>query len=173
LVNGVIKPLIEANEKILLCGTSNASIDSVLVEVSRCGLKPDVLNKITRLGSKPEDFDEVVRENFRLPEDWMERVDEIEKTRLMFACTVKGVHNDILSRGDFSAAVVLGADKLTDAAGWGVLLRARQTVLVGKVHEAGDQDEYYLFQRLRRADHFPTVEAGAQETQEPVVVDLD
>ena len=173
----LISPLISANERVLLCGTSHGIIDSVLVRLIEV-VGSSTLNRITRLASKSQDLVQSVRERLMLPDDWMTRIDEIEKSRILFACTVKAVHHDILSRGDFSVAIVLGADKVPDAALWGVMIRARQVVLVGSTDPPnfGDMDDY-LFNRLSRDKTVPIVQVGREDegTQAPIthVVELE
>jgi hypothetical protein len=109
-----------------------------------------------------------------LPADWPEHIAEIEKTTKMFACTVKAVHHDILSRGDFDLAVVIDVHKLPDAALWGVLLRARQVLLVGTAAQSEESGDLYLFQRLLGQGTVPVVRWTQPPKLEPdTVVILD
>ena len=173
IVKDILLPLISHQERILLCGTSHGSIDEVLMGLLSCGDSDEkMIERITRIASKPEDLVEKVRDSFMLPQDWLTRIDEIERSRVMFACTVKAVHHDILSRGDFGVAIVLGADRIPDAALWGVMIRARQVLLVGNVDKQlgeGDSEDNYLFRRLVKHRTCPIIDIGGQETQMPIV----
>ena len=171
VVEEVVKPLLEKDERILLCGTSHGGIDSILSELLASGLSEDVLKRITRLASKPTDVIEGVRETMLLPENWMATVADIEASRLMFACTVKAVHHDILSRGDFGVAIVIDAHRVPDAALWGVLIRARQVVLVGDSTGEKDTEGQFLFKRLLETPGAPTVDWGPKAEVE--VVELE
>ena len=173
LVAELVSPLLLQEERVLVCGPSHGSVDSVLSALQSVGLSEEILSRVTRLASKPEDVVESVRERMLLPENWLENIAEIEKTRLLFACTVKAVHQDILSRGDFNVAIVLGADRIPDAALWGVLLRARQVVLVGT--SSSEEDDKIFFQRSIKAASVPVLrwQGPEQKTTDHDVVVLD
>jgi hypothetical protein len=173
LVAELVSPLLLQEERVLVCGTSHGSVDNVLTALQSVGLSDETLSRITRLASKPEDVEESVRERMLLPDNWMEHIAEIEKTRLLFACTVKAIHHDILSRGDFNVAIVLGADRIPDASLWGVLLRARQVVLVGT--SCGEGDDKVFFHTSIKAESVPVLRwQGAEpKTADHDVVVLD
>jgi hypothetical protein len=170
LVGEVISPLLLQEERVLLCATSHTAVDNVLGVLLKAGLGDSVLDRATRLASKPTDVPEEIREKMLLPEDWMARMDEIEKSRLMFACTVKATHHDILCRGDFNLAVVVDAHTLSDPALWAVLLRARQVLLIGS-HELTDERPLALFQRMLKAPKAPVVRWNAPTEDNIVVLD--
>jgi CRISPR/Cas system-associated exonuclease Cas4 (RecB family) len=172
LVGELISPLLLQKERVLVCGTSHGLVDSVLEALLSAGLGEDILSKVTRLASKPEDVVESVRERMLIPKDWAEKADEFEKSRLMYACTVKAVHHDILSRGDFNVAVVLGADRTPDALLWGVMLRSRQVVLVGSDSQE-DNTETMIFHRLVNANKSPVVQWDSAEVDNETVVVID
>ena len=170
LVGEVVSPLLLQEERVLLCGTSHSAVDNVLTALLKAGLGESVLSRVTRLASKPTDVPEDVRQRMMLPEDWMKRMDEIEKSRLMFACTVKAAHHDILCRGDFNLAVVVDAHTVSDPALWAVLLRARQVLLVGSP-ELKDDQPVGLFQRMVKAPKAPVVRWVGAPDDNIVVLD--
>ena len=141
----IISPALEREgNRILLCAPSHDKLDMVL---EQCIAGMD--KKITRIASKALDAMENVRSKYMLPEDWMWKVDEIEKSTSLFACTVKAVHHELLSRGNFNVAVVIDAHKVPDALLWGVLIRARQVLLIGRSSDDCQSPEDFLFKRLR------------------------
>ena len=155
LVAEVVSPLLLQQERILLCGTSHASVDNILRALLSAGLSGELLSRVTRLASKPDDVAEGVRDRMLLPQDWSENIGQLEQSRLMFACSVKAVHHDILSRGDFNLAIVVDAQRVSDPALWAVLLRARQVLLFGPEPSSETDSPAVLFQRLLKAGTCP------------------
>ena len=124
----IIKGLISKKERVLLCGSSHDAIDTVLEKIVE-NLDESYHGRITRIASRPEDVRERLR-GFVIPDNWDKDPDNFEKSRVLIACTVKAVHHDLLSRGDFNCAIVVGANKTPDPFLWGVMVRSRQVVLV-------------------------------------------
>ena len=174
LIGEIISPYILKNSRILICATSHTAVDSVLTLLQASGVLSSLQGRVTRLASKPEDVAEAVRETMSLPTNWQEQIGEIEEMTKIFACTVKAVHHDLLSRGDFDLAVVIDANKLTDAALWGVLLRSRQVLLVGSPSAGEDDSEdLHLFRRLVASDKVPVARWREEKREELETVVID
>jgi hypothetical protein len=142
VVNEIIVPLLTTDRRILVCGTSHESVDFLLEEILKA-ITDTMKARISRIASRPEDTSAGVKDVL-LPEDWCNRIDEIESSRSLVACTVKAVHHDLLCRGDFDFSIILGADKVPDPSLWGVLLRCRQAVLLPSLATnilKGEQEE--------------------------------
>jgi hypothetical protein len=157
IVDELILPVLQS--RVLLCAPSHESVDQVLVKlVQQLGkTDPDLIQRITRLASRPEDVDETLRTdptNMMLPSDWINRIDTFSQSRVLYACTAKAVHHDLLCPGDFELAIVVGADKVSDPNLWGVLLRAKKIVLIGSSRQRDEENldpdasPPYLFARL-------------------------
>ena len=68
-------------------------------------------------------------------------------------------------------AIVIDAHRVPDAALWGVLIRARQVVLVGDSTGEKDTEGQFLFKRLLETPGAPTVDWGPKAEVE--VVELE
>lgn len=116
------------DKRVLLCGSSHEAIDFI-VEPLIMAVNEALRSRISRIASRPEDVRETVRP-YIIPDDWDKDPEVFERSRLVVACTVKAVHHDLLSRGDFDCAVVVGANKAPDPLLWGVMVRARRIILI-------------------------------------------
>jgi hypothetical protein len=116
------------DKRVLLCGSSHEAID-VIVEPLIMAVNEALRSRISRIASRPEDVRDTVRP-YIIPDDWDKDPEVFERSRLVVACTVKAVHHDLLSRGDFDCAVVVGANMTPDPLLWGVMVRARRIILI-------------------------------------------
>ena len=134
----IVKSMVSKGERVLVCGSSHRAIDSVMEQVV-FSLHESYHNRITRIASRPEDVMDTIKP-FIIANDWDKDPDAFEKTRLVVACTVKAVHHELLSRGDFNCAIVVGANKTPDPFLWGLMVRCRQLVLVEKTPAEKEMD---------------------------------
>ena len=160
ILDRILTILHRGRQRMLICGIEHESIDKVLTALLPL-LSDEIRKRVTRIASKIEDVAEDIRPHV-LPQEWPQRADEIDKSQLLFACTVKGVHHDILSKGEFAFALVLDAEKVPDPALWGVALRVKRLLLVASGASADENNT--LYHRISKDE----------ETQEPTrVVKLD
>ena len=157
VLRDLIEPAFRRSERVLICASGHDKLDLMMEQCMHAMIDID---KIARIASKTSN----VKDLFLLPEDWMMRIDEIDKSTRLFACTIKGVHHDLLSRGDFNFAIVLDAHKVPDALLWGVLLRSRQVVLVGDSSTRNESDpNECLFNRIAPAETWKAPEQHSQQ----------